>query len=73
VMDRGTNKAHAYLPPGDVWLDVWTTQRAPAQGPRVRRGPIRAPAGNRTRARRVGHRGRARRLAGGVHSNRRRC
>ena len=32
VMDRGTNKVHAYLPPGDVWLDVWTTQRAPAQG-----------------------------------------
>ena len=31
VMDRGTNKVHAYLPPGDVWLDVWTTQRAPAQ------------------------------------------
>lgn len=32
VMDRGTSKVHAYLPPGDVWLDVWTTQRAPAQG-----------------------------------------
>ena len=32
VMDRGTLKVHAYLPPGDVWLDVWTTQRAPAQG-----------------------------------------
>ena len=32
VMDRGAGKAHAYLPPGDVWLDVWTTQQAPAQG-----------------------------------------
>ena len=32
VMDRGARKAHAYLPPGDVWLDVWTTQQAPAQG-----------------------------------------
>ena len=32
VMDRGAGKAHAYLPPGDVWLDVWTTQVAPAQG-----------------------------------------
>ena len=30
VMDRGAGKAHAYLPPGDVWLDVWTTQQAPA-------------------------------------------
>ena len=29
VMDRGTNRVHAYLPPGDVWVDVWTTQQTP--------------------------------------------
>jgi sulfoquinovosidase len=36
VMDRKTSRVHVYLPPGDTWLDVWTTQQAPAQptGPR---------------------------------------
>ena len=31
VMDRSTPRVHVYLPPGDVWLDVWTTQRSPIQ------------------------------------------
>lgn len=31
VMDKGTPRVHVYLPPGDVWLDVWTTQQAPVQ------------------------------------------
>ena len=31
VMDRATPRVHVYLPPGDVWLDVWTTQLSPIQ------------------------------------------
>ena len=31
VLDKGATHVHLYLPPGDVWVDVWTTQRAPAQ------------------------------------------
>lgn len=31
VLDKGATHVHMYLPPGDVWVDVWTTQRAPAQ------------------------------------------
>jgi hypothetical protein len=40
VMDRATPRVHVYLPPGDVWLDVWTTQQAPVQptGPTVSGG-----------------------------------
>ena len=31
VLDKKTAHVHVYLPPGDVWLDAWTTQQAPVQ------------------------------------------
>ena len=31
VLDKGATHVHVYLPPGDVWVDAWTTQRAPVQ------------------------------------------
>jgi alpha-glucosidase len=31
VLDRGSSSVHVYLPPGEVWLDVWTTQQTPVQ------------------------------------------
>ena len=31
VLDKGGTHVHVYLPPGDIWVDVWTTQQTPAQ------------------------------------------
>ena len=31
VMDRAAPRVHVYLPPGDRWVDAWTTQQAPVQ------------------------------------------
>ena len=31
MLDKGGTHVHVYLPPGDIWVDVWTTQQTPAQ------------------------------------------
>jgi len=31
VLDKKTSHVHVYLPPGEVWLDAWTTQQTPVQ------------------------------------------
>jgi alpha-glucosidase (family GH31 glycosyl hydrolase) len=35
VLDQGATRVHVYLPPGDVWVDLWTAQQAPVQ-PNIR-------------------------------------